>query len=200
MADKTTLVAYFSASGVTKRVAQRIADAAGADLFEIEPEEPYTSADLNWNDRNSRSSLENRDESIRPAVASALADAGAYDTVLLGFPIWWGNEPAVVDTFLEQNDFSGKTVVPFATSGGSGIAGAERSLARKYPGITWKRGALVNGSNAASWARATSSRPTARCTTRTASTTCAATSSRRSLPSPTAWTLSGTARGASWTW
>ncbi|OUN88641.1 flavodoxin [[Collinsella] massiliensis] len=153
MADSTTLVAYFSASGVTKRVAASIARAIGADLFEIEPAEPYTAADLNWNDRNSRSSLEDRDASMRPAVARAVEDMDAYDTVLVGFPIWWGHEPAVIDTFFEQYDFSGKTVVPFATSGGSGISGAERSLSSKYPSIAWRRGALLSGSDAADWAR-----------------------------------------------
>ncbi len=153
MAGAAKLVAYFSASGVTRRAAASIARAIGADLFEIEPVEPYTAADLDWNDRDSRSSLEERDASIRPAVASTVENMDAYDTVLVGFPIWWGREPAVVDTFLEQYDFTGKAVVPFATSGGSGIAGAERSLARKHPGISWRRGALLNGSDAASWAR-----------------------------------------------
>lgn len=153
MANATRLVAYFSASGVTKRAAASIARAVDADLFEIEPAEPYTAADLNWNDRNSRSSLEDRDASIRPAVASTVESMDAYDTVFVGFPIWWGHEPAVVDTFLDQYDFTGKTMVPFATSGGSGISGAERSLAQKYPGIAWQRGALVNGSDAGAWAR-----------------------------------------------
>ncbi len=153
MSDTKKLVAYFSASGVTKRVAATIGRAIGADLFEIEPVEPYTAADLNWNDPGSRSSLEDRDASIRPAIAGTVEDMGAYDTVLVGFPIWWGHEPAVVDTFLEQYDFTGKAMIPFATSGGSGIAAAERSLARKYPHIAWRRGALLNGSDAASWAR-----------------------------------------------
>lgn len=98
------LVAYFSASGVTARAARALAQAAGADLFEIVPEEPYTTADLDWRNRRSRSSLEERDPSVRPAVASAVGDMDAYDTVFVGFPIWWGHEPAIVDTFLEQYD------------------------------------------------------------------------------------------------
>ena len=142
MTGSKTLVAYFSASGVTKRVAEEVARAIGADLFEIVPAAPYTAADLNWNDPGSRSSREDHDASIRPAV-----------TLLVGFPIWWGHEPAIVDTFLEQYDLSGKTLIPFATSGGSGVGGAERSLARKYPAVSWQRGALLSTSNAAGWAR-----------------------------------------------
>jgi len=153
MTGSKTLVAYFSASGVTKRVAEEVARAIGAHLFEIVPAEPYTAADLNWNDPGSRSSREDHDASIRPAVASAVRDMGAYDTLLVGFPIWWGHEPAIVDTFLEQYDLSGKTLIPFATSGGSGVGGAERSLARKYPAVSWQRGALLSTSNAAGWAR-----------------------------------------------
>lgn len=128
------LVAYFSASGVTARAARKLAQAEGADLFEIVPEEPYTAADLDWRDRRSRSSLEERDRTIRPAVASRVDDMDAYDTVYVGFPIWWGHEPAIVDTFLKSYDLSGKTVVPFATSGGSGAGGADRSVAAACPG------------------------------------------------------------------
>ncbi|HJA29048.1 MAG TPA: NAD(P)H-dependent oxidoreductase [Candidatus Olsenella pullicola] len=127
------LVAYFSASGVTARAARALAQAARADLFEIVPEEPYTTADLDWRNRRSRSSLEERDPSVRPAVASTVGDIDAYDTVFVGFPIWWGHEPAIVDTFLEQYDFSGKAVVPFATSGGSGAGGSDRRLRAACP-------------------------------------------------------------------
>lgn len=127
------LVAYFSASGVTARAARVLAQAAGADLFEIVPEEPYTTADLDWRNRRSRSSLEERDPSVRPAVASAVGDMDDYDTVFVGYPIWWGHEPAIVDTFLGQYDFSGKTVVPFATSGGSGAGGSDRRLRSACP-------------------------------------------------------------------
>ncbi len=127
------LVAYFSASGVTARAARALAQAAGADLFEIVPEEPYTTADLDWRNRRSRSSLEERDPSACPAVEGRVDNMGAYDTVFVGYPIWWGHEPAIVDTFLGQYDFSGKTVVPFATSGGSGAGGSDRGCARRVP-------------------------------------------------------------------
>ena len=120
-----TLVAYFSASGVTAGAAREIAAAAGADLYEIRPREPYTDADLNWRDKQSRSTLEMTDPAARPAIAGGVADMRAYDTVFVGFPIWWGVEPRVVDTFLEGYDFSGKRMIPFATSGGSGIASGE---------------------------------------------------------------------------
>lgn len=146
------LVAYFSASGVTARVAREIAEATGADLYEIEPAEPYTAADLDWTDRRSRSTLEMNDDACRPAIAGADVDLAGYDTVFVGFPIWWGVEPRVVDTFFDSHDFSGKTMVPFATSGGSGIGRAERSVAEHCPAGTWRRGALVN-SGAGAWAR-----------------------------------------------
>ena len=119
----STLVAYFSATGTTARAARRLAEAIGADLFEIAPEQPYTSADLNWNDKNSRSSREMADEKCRPAVAGNAPGMSAYDTVFVGFPIWWYVEPRIIDTFLEAHDLSGKTIVPFATSGGSGLGG-----------------------------------------------------------------------------
>lgn len=116
-----TLVAYFSATGTTERVARRIARETAGELFEIAPAEPYTRADLDWTNKRSRSSLEHADASARPAIAHAVADWGAYDTVYVGFPIWWYREPAIIDTFLEAYDFSGKMVVPFCTSGGSGV-------------------------------------------------------------------------------
>lgn len=115
------LVAYFSASGVTAKVAWKLAEAANADLYEIKPKVPYTNADLNWNNRNSRSSVEMNDLSGRPALADKNADVSAYDTILLGFPIWWGIAPTIVNTFLESYDFSGKKIILFATSGGSGM-------------------------------------------------------------------------------
>ena len=145
-----TLVAYFSASGVTAR---EIAEAVGADLYEICPAEPYTDADLNWTDKKSRSTVEMNDTACRPAIAEPVANMEQYDTVFLGFPIWWYVEPRIVDTFLESYDFSGKTVIPFATSGGSGIGKAEKSLQQHCPKASWKRGKLVN-SGAAAWAKA----------------------------------------------
>ena len=115
------LIAYFSASGVTGRAAKEIAEAVGADLYEIRPEQPYTAADLDWRNKQSRSSLEMTDPDSRPAMAGPMPDLGEYDTVFVGFPIWWGVEPRVVDTFLDRNGFEGKTMIPFATSGGSGM-------------------------------------------------------------------------------
>lgn len=118
---KNTLVAYFSASGVTRNVAKALAKITGADLYEICPETHYTDADLNWNNKNSRSSKEMQDKSSRPALADTNAGVENYDTIFLGFPIWWYTAPMVVRTFLEAYDFSGKTIVLFATSGGSGF-------------------------------------------------------------------------------
>jgi len=123
------LVAYFSASGVTGRVAERLAQAIGADLFQIEPEVPYTSADIDWRNKRSRSSIEMGDPSSRPAIASKVAGMGGYDVVFVGFPIWWYREPSIIDTFMESYDFAGKTVVPFATSGGSGIGSSGSNMA-----------------------------------------------------------------------
>lgn len=111
------LVAYFSASGRTARLAQTIAQAAQADLYEIRPAQPYTSADLNWHDAHSRSSVEMKDPACRPAIAGDLPDLSRYDTILVGFPIWWYQAPRIVETFVASCDFSGKTVIPFATSG-----------------------------------------------------------------------------------
>lgn len=115
------LVAYFSASGVTAKAAAKLAKASGADLFEIVPERVYTKADLNWQDKNSRSSVEMNDRSSRPAIKSKVENLEQYDVVFVGFPVWWYREPSIIDTFMESYDFSGKTVVPFCTSGGSGL-------------------------------------------------------------------------------
>ena len=128
-----TLVAYFSASGVTARVAAKLAKAAYADLFEIKPEVPYTSADLNYMNRNSRSTVEMNDRSCRPAIAEK-TDMSAYDTVFVGFPIWWYREPSIIDTFMEQYDFRGKKVVPFCTSGGSGLGPSGSNMQALAPG------------------------------------------------------------------
>ena len=115
------LVAYFSASGITKGVAEKLVKVVGGDLYEIKPEQPYTSADLNWMDKNSRSSIEMRDHSSRPSIVSKMENIKEYDVVYIGFPIWWYVAPTIINTFLESYDFSGKTVIPFATSGGSGM-------------------------------------------------------------------------------
>ena len=122
------LVAYFSASGVTKSVAEKLAKAAEADLFEIVPQQPYTSEDLNWNDSQSRSSVEMNDRFCRPKISSSISDLSQYECVFVGFPVWWYREPSIIDTFLEAYDFSGKMIVPFCTSGGSGLGESVRNI------------------------------------------------------------------------
>lgn len=122
------LVAYFSASGVTAKAAAKLAKATGADLFEIVPEQAYTKADLNWQNKNSRSSVEMNDRNSRPVIISRIENMEQYDTVFVGFPIWWYREPSIIDTFMESYDFSGKTVVPFCTSGGSGLGSTSQNL------------------------------------------------------------------------
>ena len=122
------LVAYFSASGITKKLASSLATSIGADLFEIEPEQKYTDEDLDWQNHNSRSSVEMNDRSSRPAIASKVSDMSQYDVVFIGFPVWWYREPSIIDTFAESYDFSGKTIVPFATSGSSGIGDSEKNI------------------------------------------------------------------------
>lgn len=136
-----TLVAYFSASGVTARVAKRLAKAIGADLHEIAPAQPYTAADLDWRNRQSRSSVEMKDETSRPALAERMSAEG-YDAILVGFPIWWGVAPRAVNTFLEGCGTEGKIVVPFATSGGSGMRIVNAALAPSCRGVTLKEGRL----------------------------------------------------------
>ena len=121
MTDKKVLVAYFSATGTTAGVAEKLATATGGDLFEIKPEQPYTGDDLNWRNDQSRSSVEMADKSSRPAIANKVEDMSKYDVVFVGFPIWWGREPSIIDTFMESYDFAGKKVIPFATSGSSDI-------------------------------------------------------------------------------
>ena len=138
------LVAYFSASGVTKGVAQQLAEVAGADLHEIKPAQPYTDADLDWHNKQSRSSVEMQDKSSRPAITDKLTNMKDYDVVYVGFPIWWYTCPTIVNTFMEAYDFQGKTVILFATSGGSSIKKACEDLKATYPNISWKEGKLLN--------------------------------------------------------
>ena len=135
-----TLVAYFSASGTTKMVANRLAGAIGADLFEIEPKIPYSNQDLDWTNKNSRSSLEMNDRSSRPEVAKKVSNMEQYDKIFVGFPIWWYVAPTIVNSFLEQYDLSGKTIVPFATSGGSGMGETNKHLAPSCKGAVLKDG------------------------------------------------------------
>ena len=149
------LVAYFSASGTTKEAAERLAKAAGADLFEIKPTIPYTSADLNWMDKESRSSVEMNDPDSRPEIAETMPNMADYDTVFIGFPIWWYVAPHIIHTFLESYDFDRKTLVPFATSGGSGMGRTVDELRKLCPNADWKAGKLVNGASdqaLAAWA------------------------------------------------
>lgn len=127
------LVTYFSAGGQTARLARTIAQAAGADLYEIRPAQPYTAADLNWHDPASRSSIEMKDAACRPPLAGDAPDMAGYDAVFVGFPIWWYQAPRIIETFLASSDFSGKRVVPFATSGGSGLGRTEEILKRSCP-------------------------------------------------------------------
>ncbi len=149
------LVAYFSASGVTKKVAERLAKAAGADLFEIVPVVPYTHADLNWMDKKSRSTVEMKDLKARPEIAAVPENMGEYDTVFLGFPIWWYVAPRIIDTFVERCDLAGKTVIPFATSGGSGMGKTLSVLQPLCPDAQWKEGKVLTGASdaeLAAWA------------------------------------------------
>lgn len=139
------LVAYFSATGTTEKAAKNLAAAIDADLFEIEPAQRYSDADLNWNDKRSRSSVEMGDEACRPALAAIVDDIGSYDTVFVGFPVWWYVEPRIIDTFLEAHDFTGKAIVPFATSGGSGLGKAPERMQQLVPGANVLAGKMLNG-------------------------------------------------------
>lgn len=138
------LVAYFSASGVTKAVAERLAKAADADVFEIKPAVAYTRADLDWTDKKSRSSVEMSDKKSRPEIAEHISNMDDYDTVFVGFPIWWYTAPAIIKTFGESYDFSGKTVIPFATSGGSSMGKTVEVLKSLCPSANWENGKVLN--------------------------------------------------------
>ena len=135
--NSKTLVAYFSATGTTMEAASRLAQAANADLHEIIPEKQYTAADLNWNDKSSRSSVEMADKSSRPVIASRVENMEQYDTVFVGFPIWWYIAPTIINTFLEQYDLAGKTIIPFFTSGGSGAGETLKYLKPSAPDAHW---------------------------------------------------------------
>ena len=150
------LVAYFSASGVTKNVAERLAKAVDADLFEIKPQVPYTNADLDWMNKKSRSSVEMSNPDSRPAIAETFPNMQDYDTVFVGFPIWWYVAPTIINTFLESYDFSGKTMVPFATSGSSGMGKTVDVLKKVCPSANWNAGKMLNhvsDSALADWAK-----------------------------------------------
>ena len=139
------LGAYFSASGITQKAAERIAKISGSDLFEIKPSVPYTKEDLDWTNKNSRSSVEMKNPDSRPEIANKIPNINEYDTIFIGFPIWWYVAPTIIDTFIESYDFSGKTIIPFATSGGRGFGKTVeilKALASKE--AKWKDGKLMN--------------------------------------------------------
>ena len=137
---KKSLVAYFSASGVTAGVAKRLCKVAQADAFEICPQVPYTKEDLNWTDTGSRTSVEMRDPDCRPALANPVPDLKAYEVIFVGFPIWWYREPSIIDSFLESADFSGKTIIPFVTSGGSELGHSADNMQKLAPQAVVKNG------------------------------------------------------------
>ena len=141
------LVAYFSATHTTQGVAEKIADGLNADFYEIVPEQPYTDADLNYNDNNSRSTLEMADASVRPAISGSVENMDQYDVVFIGYPIWWGEAPRILSTFVESYDFSGKTIVPFCTSGGSGIGSSASNLEQLTSGAVWMSGQRLKSSD-----------------------------------------------------
>lgn len=152
---KKILVAYFSCTGTTEKVADAIAQTVGGKLYRITPAKAYTAADLNWNNKSSRSSVEMADENSRPALGGEPIDLKDYDVVFLGYPIWWDLCPRPVNAFLEKYDFAGKTVIPFASSGGSSITNSVKQLKKLYPKIEWKEGQLCNGNTkqAGDWAK-----------------------------------------------
>ena len=141
---KKTLIVYFSATGTTKAAAQRLAKEFNADLYEITPEQPYTAADLDWRDKTSRSTIEMKDKSSRPAIKGRCENIADYDTVWIGFPVWWYTAPTIVNTFIEAHDLRGKTLNVFATSGGSGVTGSANDLKKAYPQYTWGESRLMN--------------------------------------------------------
>lgn len=138
------LVAYFSASGVTKKAAEMVAETAGCDLYEITPKVLYTKADLNWMDKKSRSSVEMSDKKIRPELGGSDIDISSYDEIIIGFPIWWYVAPTIINSFLEKHDFSGKKIVLFATSGGSGFGNTVSELQPSAPGAEIVEGKILN--------------------------------------------------------
>ena len=145
--DNKQLIVYFSATGTTARAARTIADVTGGTLYEIVPQQSYTSDDLDWNDRQSRSSVEMNNPQVRPVLKDTKLDVAAYDVIFIGYPIWWNQAPRIINTFIESHDLNGKTLVPFATSGGSGISNSVRELRKIYPDLEWRDGKLLNGAS-----------------------------------------------------
>ena len=142
--EMKTLVVYFSATGTTKAAAQRLAKEKNADLYEIKPEVPYTDADLDWRDKQSRSTVEMKDKSSRPAIKGRCENIADYDVVWIGFPVWWYTAPTIINTFIEAHNLSGKVLCVFATSGGSGVKGSAKDLQKAYPQYTWGESRLMN--------------------------------------------------------
>ena len=140
-----TLVVYFSATGTTADAAKMLAEATDGTLYAITPKEPYTAADLDWRDHQSRCYVEMHDPSSRPAISGTVENIDEYTTVYIGFPIWWDTYPSIIATFIEAHQLQGKELIPFATSGGSGISTSVVNLKKNYPTLTWKRGLLLNG-------------------------------------------------------
>lgn len=147
METAKVLVAYFSATGTTAKVAHEIAAVSKGDIYEIVPEKPYTDADLNWNDKKSRSSVEMDDSKARPTLKGQKENMNDYDIVFIGYPIWWNLAPRIINTFIEKHDLKGKVLVPFATSGGSGINNSVNVLKKTYPDLKWEKGRLLNSAN-----------------------------------------------------
>ena len=145
--ENKPLVVYFSATGTTAKAARTIAEVTGGTLCEIVPQQAYTSDDLDWNDRRSRSSVEMNNPQARPALKDTKLDIAAYNVIFIGYPIWWNQAPRIINTFIESHDLKGKTLVPFATSGGSGINNSVRELRKAYPDLEWQDGKLLNGVN-----------------------------------------------------
>lgn len=145
--ENKPLVVYFSATGTTAKVARMIADITDCTLYEIMPQQPYTSDDLNWNNRQSRSSVEMNNPKSRPALKETKMNVRDYNVIFIGYPIWWDQAPRIINTFIESHDLEGKALIPFATSGGSGINNSVKELKKTYPNLEWQNGKLLNGSS-----------------------------------------------------
>ena len=145
--ENKPLVVYFSATGTTAKAARTIADVTGRTLYEIVPQQAYTADDLDWNDRRSRSSLEMNNPQARPALKGTKADVAAHDVIFIGYPIWWNLAPRIINTFIESHNLTGKMLVPFATSGGSGISNSVKELRKTYPDLKWQDGKILNGAS-----------------------------------------------------
>jgi len=138
------LIAYFSATGTTARAAEKLANVTGGEIYAIVPAQPYISSDLAWNDKQSRSSVEMNDSKSRPAIKGKKENIADYDVIFIGYPIWWDLAPRIINTFIESHDLKGKTIIPFATSGGSTLSGSAAALKKAYPALDWKEGRLLN--------------------------------------------------------